>query len=99
MCPRQLTAENYRNIYAAESRLAKLDFLIDLAELHDTEPCPRLRQSFAERYRKLIGVHPDLRERFRAGLERLRVTGMISVEELGLRLQSVKLFDSGPGGD
>jgi hypothetical protein len=48
-----------------------MDQFEDLADLHDSEESPRLRQRFSEQYRRLIGVHPDFRHEFRAALRNI----------------------------
>lgn len=41
-----------------------------------------LRRSFAERYRRLIGVDPSRRQEFRSALERIRAGGRMPVQDV-----------------
>src|SRR5437870_2243926 len=71
--------EQLHNALHAEQKLAELDLFADLAELHDSEPCQRLRALFADQYRKAVGVHPAQRDTFRSALERIRDDGNMPV--------------------
>ena len=79
---RQPTAEQCREELKADRKLAEMDLFADLAELYETEQSPRLRQRFADRYRRLIGVHPEQRKEFRAALERVLAGGGMPVEDV-----------------
>jgi hypothetical protein len=93
------TPGEYLEGLRAEAKLARLDLHADLAELHDTETCPRLRRSFADKYRKVIGVFPHQREALRAGLERIRDGGKMSVNDLIAALDSAQPNGTSDDGD
>ncbi len=59
-----------------------MDFHEDMALLFESEPDRELRRDFAERYRTLIGVSPERRDTFRAGLERIRDVGGMPIADL-----------------
>ena len=79
---RRLSAADLREQLRADRVLASTDLFEDLADLHDTEESPRLRQQFAERYRRLIGVHPDLRAEFRTALHNILNDGGGAVDDV-----------------
>jgi hypothetical protein len=54
----------------------------ELAQLAETEPHQVIRQSFAERYRRLIGVDPSRRQELREALERIRAGGRMPVQDV-----------------
>lgn len=62
------SARDAREILRAETWLARLEFHADLAELYETEPSARLRQRFADRYRRLLDVAPEQRHALQAAL-------------------------------
>lgn len=80
--PRPLSADDYREALNADCKLAELELYDDLAALHDEETCPRMRQLYAQRFRELVGVHPDQRDEFQQALERIRDGGGVPVQDV-----------------
>jgi hypothetical protein len=85
--PRYESNRRYLEELKAERKLAELDLYEDLAGLHAEETCHLLKARFAERYRELIGVHPDRRDELREAMERVRDGGGAEVADVidGLR--------------
>ena len=59
-----------------------MDLFEDFADLHDTEATPQMRRYYAERYRKLIGVHPHQRHELREALRRIVDGGGSAVNDV-----------------
>jgi hypothetical protein len=78
-----------QNELAAEEVLAMMDLQEDLADLHDTETCDKLREKFAGMYQEFIGVLPDQRQEFREALETVLSGSQIPVSDLVEEFQSV----------
>lgn len=57
-----------REVIRAEALLARLEFHAELAELYETETSARLRERYADRYRRLLGVAPEQRQALQAAL-------------------------------
>lgn len=72
----------HRCALQAEALLARLELAEELAACHDAEPCAQLRQRYAERYRRAVGVAPHRREELRAALQQLGETGRRPVAEI-----------------
>ena len=70
--PPPFSVEAFEASLDAECRLASLELFEDLALLCEEEQRESLRERFAEQYRSTVGVYPDLRHRYREGLERIR---------------------------
>jgi len=85
--PRYESNRRHREELRAEQKLAEMDLYEDLAALHEEETCNVLKARFAERYRELIGVHPDNRDQLREAMERVRDGGGADVADVidGLR--------------
>lgn len=66
-----LSADQLREQLRAERVLADMELMEDLAQLHETELNPAFRQEFADRYRRVLGVAPRHRMRFREELEKI----------------------------
>jgi hypothetical protein len=64
-----LSADQLREQLKADVCMADLDLFEDLADLHDTEGSAKLRVEFANRYRKILGVNPPQRHKFKEGLQ------------------------------
>lgn len=54
----------------------------DLAHRFEQKASAHLRQEYAERYRRVIGVHPAAREEFRQALERICAGGRMPVQDV-----------------
>ena len=77
-----LSPEATRAAWDAELKLELLDVHEDVAEFYDQETLPEYRQRFAESYRRLVGVHPALRNEFREALIRVRNGGGMPVADV-----------------
>ena len=76
------SAEEYREKLNARRTIAMMNLHRGLAERAETDPSPSLRAQFAERYRELIGVAPNVRGEFRAALERIDTGGGMPVQDV-----------------
>ncbi len=76
------SAEEWKEQLQAEKRLAAMDVLEDLAFLAEEGPCAAVRKAMVNRYRNLVGVCPAHRHEFRLGLERIKLGGGMSPEDL-----------------
>ncbi len=78
----QLSPEAARAAWDAELQLLKLDAEEWLAVFHDQAEHEYLRSAFAEKYRTVVGVHPDQREEFRDALILVRDGGGMPVADV-----------------
>jgi uncharacterized protein YutD len=69
---RPATAEELREARKAETKLAQMNFVEDIADFYDQETCEELRDEFAGRYERIVGVHPSHRAMLRGVLEGVR---------------------------
>ena len=79
---RLLSPEASRAAWDAELQLLKLDAHEDLAVFYEQETSEYLRSVFAEKYRTVVGVHPDRRDEFRDALLRVQDGGGMPVADL-----------------
>ena len=79
---RLLSPEATQAAWDAELQLLKLDAHEDLAVFFDQEETNYLRSDFAEKYRTVVGVHPDNRDEFREALLRVQDGGGMPVADL-----------------
>ena len=67
--------ERHRHSVDADATLARMDFLEDLAQLAAEAETDRERDCLANRYRQLLGFHPDQRDAVRQTLEHVQQEG------------------------
>jgi hypothetical protein len=72
----------HRNQLAAELKLALIANHEDLAEIHDEEASPKMRDRYAAMYRRVVGVHPEQRRKFAEELRPIAESGNRTVNEL-----------------
>lgn len=79
---KELSPEAARAAWDAELKLELLDANSDIAEFYEEETIPRYRETFAESYRCIVGIHPAERGEFREALIRIRDGGGMPVADL-----------------
>ena len=92
------SAEQYREKLKARQTLALMNLHRGLAERAETELSPSLRAQFAERYRELIGVAPDVRGEFRDALMRIDAGGGMPVQDV-IDLLTIRQSNGSTGAD
>lgn len=69
---RQPIWANLRASLDAEVALANQEIAKDFLDLWETETCPKLKQFFADRYRRLVGIDPSRHDELQQALEQGR---------------------------
>jgi hypothetical protein len=76
------SADDLLEALRADAVLARMELHEDLAALAEEETDEALRRTFAERYRRLVGILPHQRKEFRRGLERIEAGSGMPVGDL-----------------
>jgi len=76
------TADELHEQLRAEVSLSNIELFEDLALLYDEETIASLKENFAIRYRRAVGVFPDQRHIFADSLNRIVAGGRQSVADV-----------------
>ena len=79
---KELSPEAARAAWDAELKLELLDANSDIAEFYESETITRYRESYANSYRRIVGIHPADRDEFREALIHIRDGGGVPVAEV-----------------